>query len=149
LQHRRVLAWRFLVVAPDTLEDLPVPFRWTDLATHRVIGLHSLSPVQQTIDDYLAQHGVVPPQRTAVNQLETQIALSERGFGLAVVPSFAAGACRRYRVRLRPVSPSDEFSYSLITRSGRTEPRALTAFASCLAEVIESTSSAMVREDAR
>lgn len=146
LQHRRVLGWRLLVVSPLSMSDLPKPLKWADLAPHRLIGLHPTSPVQQIVEDYLARNDVVPALRASVNQLETQIALSERGFGLAVLPSFAAGTCRRYDVQLRPVAPCEEFSYSLITRAGRGETRSLAAFASSLAEVIESTSAEMLAQ---
>jgi DNA-binding transcriptional LysR family regulator len=144
LHHKPVLSWRLLVASSARETGLPVPFRWQDLARHRLIVLSDTSPVQQLVDEHLLKEGVAPAERWAVNQLETQIAMAEKGFGLAVIPSFAAGACRRYDVRLRPVSPAGEFEFSQIVRAGRAEPPPLARFVAVLTDVIEAASKALV-----
>jgi DNA-binding transcriptional LysR family regulator len=144
LRHEPVLRWKLLVAAAARLTELPVPFRWKDLERHRLIALHEMSPVQQLTDSYLQREQVTPAGRWTVNQLETAIAMAEKGFGLAVIPSFAAGACRRYDVGLRPVSPAADCEFSQITRAGRAAPATLAAFTAIFAAVVEAASTAMV-----
>ena len=64
-----------------------------------------------------------------------------------MIPSFASGACRRYDVRLRPVSPAGEFEFSQVTRAGRADPPALADFVAVLADVVEEASKALVTRD--
>ena len=47
---------------------------------------------------------------------------------MAIIPSFCASACRRYAVRLTPLTePEVSFDFYCITRSGRTPPAGLDA----------------------
>jgi DNA-binding transcriptional LysR family regulator len=147
LHNHAVMQWRLLVVSSQAQRDLPVPFRWSDLAMHPLIGLHAMSPVQQVVEGHLAEEQVTPQSRTTVNHLETQIALAERGFGLAVIPSFAAVACRRYNVRLRPISPGGNHDYSQIVRAGRAHIPSLDVLAQIMARTIETASAVLVGAD--
>lgn len=140
LQLHTLLTWRLIVVSSRGQQGMRVPFQWAHLAEHRMIALQDTSPVQQLVDAQLKREKVQPAERWTVNHLETSIAMAEKGFGLAIIPSFAAAACKRYAVRLRPLGPFVGHEFSQISRAGRELPPAIARFAATLAEVIEEES---------
>jgi len=139
-----VLKWRLLAASATDHPGLRVPLGWSDLSEHRLIAVNEASPVQQLVDSHLRREGITPLDRWTVNQLETAIALAEKGFGLAVIPSFAAAACRRYAVRLRPIGDAQHYEFSQITRAGRALPPSIDAFAEAFTAVIDVASTTLL-----
>jgi DNA-binding transcriptional LysR family regulator len=140
LRQQAILPSR-LLVACALARPLPEPLSWKDLGAHALIALQPWSPIEQLADERLRDEQVEPVRLWRVNHLETAIALAEKDFGVTVIPSFAAAACRRYAVRLQPILPAVEFDFCQITRAGRETPPAIDAFAKVFAEVAESFAS--------
>lgn len=137
LRQQPILPSQLLVACSLARDPLPEQFHWGDLAGEALIALQADSPVQQLVDAALLREQLSPRQRFTVNQLETAIALAEKDFGVAVIPSFAAAACRRYAVRVRPIAPAVAFDYAQISRAGRPVSPAIEAFAKLFAEVTQ------------
>lgn len=95
--------------------------RWQDVDPQRLISLPPDNAIQKMVERYVSPPQDGGPRRVATH-LETVLAMVEAGLGHAVVPSFAAVAGSRWRVRLVPISPAVPLDYYCITRAGRPEP---------------------------
>jgi DNA-binding transcriptional LysR family regulator len=116
------------LVMPNNLKQGPRNLRtpWTKVPAEPLVALPEQNLIQKLVDEKLATAGVFPKKRITVRSLATVIALVEGGFGVAVIPSFATWACRRYEVRTSAlIDPVVEFNFYCITRSGRRVPAAL------------------------
>jgi DNA-binding transcriptional LysR family regulator len=93
--------------------------RWSDLAGCPLVVLPDDNPIQKLVDKHLPKSESRFRERVTVRHLEAAISYVEHGFGVAVMPSFALLACRRYKVACHilkdPVVPLD---YYCITRAG-------------------------------
>ena len=100
--------------------------RWRDIDPARLISLPAENAIQRMADRHmgLSDTGL----RRVATHLETVLAMVEAGLGHAVVPSFAAVAGRRWRVRLVPIEPAAPLDYYCITRAGRPEPALVVQF---------------------
>jgi LysR family transcriptional regulator, carnitine catabolism transcriptional activator len=99
---RRTPFFRFvlMVMRPDSDPAFrPASTTWGALKAETLISLPPTNPVQQLINDHLAQAGVIFQNNIVLNYLETVIAMVEAGKGLAIIPSFAIPACRQKRPR--------------------------------------------------
>src|SRR5690606_29021972 len=101
---------------------------WADLAKTTLICLPPDSPIQQLINRHLATRGGMPTERTQVNQLETAVMMAEAGFGVAVIPSFAASVCDRYAVDVHALQPLAACDFCAISRTERENPEHLQFF---------------------
>jgi DNA-binding transcriptional LysR family regulator len=126
-----------LLVACSLQEEPPEPFTWRCLTERPLIVLQADSPVQRLAEAQMQREQVSPTRRFTVNQLETAVALAEKGFGFAIIPSFAVAVCRRYAVRVRPLVPAVAFEFSQITRAGCEVSPATASFAMTFAEVMQ------------
>jgi DNA-binding transcriptional LysR family regulator len=77
--------------------------RWADIVDKRLIGCAPDNPLQQLADQHLQRAGRRAPPDAVCNYVETQIAMVEAGAGIAVMPTFAAPACRKRRISLHPL----------------------------------------------
>lgn len=115
-----------LAVARDDWMGRPAA-RWHDIDPQRLISLPSDNAIQKMVDRHVG-----PPMdgglRRVATHLETVLAMVEAGLGHAVVPSFAAVAGARWRVRLIPIEPALPLDYYCITRAGRPEPEQVAQF---------------------
>jgi DNA-binding transcriptional LysR family regulator len=129
---RRVLFLRFPLVVIRPLRDQElkrVSMTWSALKGERIICLQPASPIQQIVDRHLSRTGTVPSRKTAVNLLDTQIAMVEAGEGIAVVPSYSLVASRNRNVVIsRLINPVAEVDFSLISYRGVKLPAAANAF---------------------
>jgi DNA-binding transcriptional LysR family regulator len=117
-----------MLVMPRDMPNAPRGRRtaWTKVPAGPLIVLPEQNLIQKLADEQLATAGVLPDKRITVRNLATVIALVEGGFGVAVIPSFSAWACRRYDVRTSAlVDPVVPFDFYCITRSGRRAPAGL------------------------
>jgi len=108
---RRTPFFRFsLILIRAEQEGAPgrATMTWSALNGQPLISLAPDNPTQQLIDQQLAGAGVVCPQDTVVNLLDTQIALVEANEGIAVIPSFGLPVARNRKVtstqRINPVA---------------------------------------------
>lgn len=112
--------------------DMP----WQALNEQALICLTPESPVQSLTEEALFRHKLNISRRTVVQHLETAIAMAEKGFGIAIIPSFSQSACLRYAVHCRPLVPSVSFDYYTITRAGAVPSPTMTAFVSTFQQVV-------------
>ena len=131
-----VFASRLQLVSGRRGRPMPPPtVPWQAIEGSPLIVLPESSPIQHLADGQMNQFGIAPSARIPVNQLETMIAFAESGLGVAVIPSFAQAACRRYDVYVSTLEPTIEFHYHRITRAGRHVPASLEAITRMMAEV--------------
>jgi DNA-binding transcriptional LysR family regulator len=107
--------------------------KWSALHDKPLIGLPSDNPVQELIEEQLRIIGRGDEDRPVYENFQTLLAMVEAGFGVAVLPSFIAPACQRYRVQLSLLmEPSVALSFYEITKKGRLRPEALSALAAAV-----------------
>jgi DNA-binding transcriptional LysR family regulator len=115
--------------------------RWTELRNKPLIGLPPENPVQQMIEEHLKRIGRADEERPVYENFQTVLAMVESGFGVAVLPSFVASACRRYRVQMSIlVEPLVPLSFYQITKKGRITADGTAALAMALKSVFEAQS---------
>lgn len=103
---------------------------WSTLHDKPLIGLPAGNPVQALIEDQLRRIGRGDEDRPVYENFQTLLAMVEAGFGVAVLPSFVAAACRRYGVQISVLTePVVALSFYEMTKKGRSRPEALSALA--------------------
>ena len=123
---RRISLHRFSLVAVQSQADairVGRPLQWDDLADMRLLGTPADNPVQQLVERHLQRIGRRDPPDLVFNYLETIIAMVAVNAGVAVIPSFAAPACRDHKLAIWPLEdplvPVDLYE---ITDRGRKLP---------------------------
>lgn len=112
--------------------------KWSELRNKPLIGLPADNPVQQLIEEHLKRIGRADEERPVYENFQTVLAMVESGFGVAVLPSFIAAACRRYRVEMSIlVEPLVPLSFYQITKKGRVTVNGAEAFAAAMKEVFD------------
>lgn len=138
LRQQAVSASQLVVVFAAGRAAVPARFHWSDFRDETLIALAEESPIQQLTEAALLREQITPARRFTVNYLETTIALAEKGHGVAVIPSFAAAACRRFAVQVRPIAPEVAFAFVQISRSGRPLAPVIDTFTQIFVEVASS-----------
>jgi len=92
-----------LICAEDAPAHLAPAVRWPEVAALRLIGAPRDYPIQVLVDEQLALAGRHAPPDMVCNYLETQIAMVEVGAGAAVIPTAAAPACAKRRIRMHAI----------------------------------------------
>jgi DNA-binding transcriptional LysR family regulator len=112
--------------------------KWSELRNKPLIGLPPENPVQQLIEEHLKRIGRADEERPVYENFQTVLAMVESGFGVAVLPSFVALACRRYKVQMSIlVEPVVPLSFYQITKKGRITANGTAALASALKSVFQ------------
>jgi DNA-binding transcriptional LysR family regulator len=112
---------------------------WTALHDKPLLGLPSDNPVQELIEERLRIIGRGDEDRPVYENFQTLLAMVEAGFGVTVLPSFIAPACRRYQVQMSLLTePSVSLSFYEITKKGRLRPEAVSALAASIRAEFES-----------
>ena len=137
---RRTPLFRFslMVIRPDNNPAFrrAATATWAALKGGTSITLTPTSPLQQLIDKHLDQVGVAS-HPSALNYLNTQIALVEAGEGFAVIPSFGLPACRNRKVLVsRLVNPVVSLDFYQISNRGKKLPPGAEEFMSFLQSYI-------------
>jgi len=129
---RRIALHRFSLMAIQPQAEavrMARPMRWEDFVGVRLLGMPSQNPVQQLVERTLQRFGRRKPPELVLNYMETIIAMVEARAGVAVIPSFAAPACRSERIAMsplaEPVVPVDLFQ---IVDRGRKLPQGTAQF---------------------
>lgn len=125
-----------LEIAPATLmlvhgapfEAMGARIGWPQVFEQPLIALTEDSPVQQMVNAMAREAGADVRPRLVVQQLETALGLVERGFGVAVLPSFARDAWRRFQVRASEIDPPASIGYFRVVKAGKEAGDALDGF---------------------
>jgi DNA-binding transcriptional LysR family regulator len=80
------------------------PLRWLDLVDIPLIGMSYQSHWRLLVDQAFAQIGVSKRPHVEVSLITTAVGMVRAGFGVAVLPSTAAGVCNLAGVRVLPLS---------------------------------------------
>ncbi|ARP87402.1 LysR family transcriptional regulator [Bordetella genomosp. 9] len=137
MRRRALFQWHLVLAMAPGARRAPQAVGWRDIATDGLISLPRDNPIQQLVDRRLRiapGDGLASSGRT-VTHLETALALVEAGLGQAVVPSFAAIARSRWRVRFARVEPMTALDYYCITRAGSAASPLVDQFAATFAAV--------------
>lgn len=133
IRRQTVFPARLALAVPRVDSDRRKSVRWPQIDRDRLIVLPDDNQIQKLVNRHLGLQGVGAPRM--VTHLETVLAMVEAGLGQAVVPSFAAVASRRWKVRLVPIAPAVAVDYYCITRAGQGDSEHIDAFARCFGEV--------------
>jgi DNA-binding transcriptional LysR family regulator len=98
---------------------------WPQVFDYPLISLTDRSPIAQQVTKIARQHNAEIRAPMVVNHLETALGMVEKGFGVAVFPSFAQAAWRRYSVRASEIYPAVSIDYFRITKAGKDANTAL------------------------
>ncbi|WP_066634132.1 LysR family transcriptional regulator [Bordetella sp. H567] len=135
IRRRALFQWHpVLAVAPGSRRTTS-PTAWTDVAIDNLISLPRDNPIQQLVDRRLHITPADAPKGRTVTHLETAMAMVEAGLGQAIVPSFAAVARSRWRVRFVTMEPVLALNYYCITPAGRPVPPLVEHFAAVFTAV--------------
>ncbi|MCD0505847.1 LysR family transcriptional regulator [Bordetella petrii] len=134
IQRRTVFPARLALAVPRVDGGRKASTRWPQIDRDRLIALPDENPIQKLVNQHLGAPGDAPAR--VVTHLETVLAMVEAGLGQAVVPSFAAVASKRWKVRLLPIVPAVAVDYYCITRAGQGDVDFIDAFACCFGEVV-------------
>jgi len=133
IRRQTVFPARLALAVPRVESDRRRSMRWQQINRDGLIALPDGNPIQRLVNQHLGGQGDVPAR--VVTHLETVLAMVEAGLGQAVVPSFAAVASRRWKVRLVPIVPAVAVDYYCITRAGKRDSERIDAFARCFGDV--------------
>ncbi len=121
-----------MLVYADQFSAISERISWQEVFDYPLIGLTDKSPVQQLVNTKARQIGADIRSRMVVNQLETALGMVEKGFGVAVFPSFARTACRRYKVHTADIYPAVSLDYFRIMKAGKEPSAAIEAITQLL-----------------
>lgn len=133
IRRRALFQWHPVLATAPGARRAAGSVAWSDIDAGGLISLPPDNPIQQLVDRQLRHAPVDAAAGRVVTHLETAMALVEAGLGQAVVPSFAAVARSRWRVRFVPVEPVVALDYYCITRAGRPASPVVDAFAAVFA----------------
>jgi LysR family carnitine catabolism transcriptional activator len=128
----------FMVVRADTDPGFRrTSTTWTALKGERLISLVPSNPLQQLVNQHLAQAGVAVDTRGVINYVDTLLALVEAGEGSGIVPSWALAASRNRRVVMsRLINPIVNLDFYQISDRGKKLPPGAEEFTSFLQSYI-------------
>jgi len=96
---------------------------WSSLTGEKIIALQSTLPLQQLIDKHLVKAGVLYQPTLVLNWLNSQIAMTEVGEGVAIVPSFTLPECQRRGLAFsRLTNPVVHLDLCQIRQAGKRLP---------------------------
>ncbi|OZI61140.1 LysR family transcriptional regulator [Bordetella genomosp. 11] len=135
IRRRALFQWHPMLAVAPGMRRSAAPIAWDDIPRHGLVSLPRGNPIQELVDRKLRTVPGDGASGRTVTHLETAMALVEAGLGQAVLPSFAALAGSRWRVRFVPVTPGVTLDYYCITRAGRPASSLVDRFAAVFAEV--------------
>ena len=136
VRRRQLFPAELMLARPPQNRHSPSksPLPWNRIDPESLIALPDSNPIQQLVDRLVPHASSTPARRRrgTYSHLETVLAMVEAGLGVAVVPSFAAVAGKRWKVSLAPLEPRVAVDYFVITRSGQQACPALESFSESL-----------------
>lgn len=121
-----------MLVYSDQFSAIEERITWPQVFEYPLIGLTDKSPIQQLVNTMARKAAADIRSRMVVNQLETALGMVEKGFGVAVFPSFAQTACRRYKVHTADIYPPVNINYFRIMKAGKEASAAVDAITQLL-----------------
>ncbi|MBL0420254.1 LysR family transcriptional regulator [Ramlibacter sp. AW1] len=132
LAQTQIAPATLMLVYSDQFSAIGDRIEWRQVFDYPLIALTDRSPIQQLVRDKARQEGAEIRSPMVVNQLDTAMGMVERGFGVAVFPSFAQAAWRRYAVRASEIYPAVSIDYFRIMKAGKEPGPAVEAITQLL-----------------
>jgi DNA-binding transcriptional LysR family regulator len=125
LSQLRIAPATLVLVCSGQFSAIGERIGWPQVFDYPLIALTDRSPIAQLVAQIARQHGAQIRAPMVVNHLETALGMVEKGFGVAVFPSFAQAAWRRYDVRASEIYPAVGIDYFRIVKAGKDASPAL------------------------
>ncbi|GAA5234295.1 LysR family transcriptional regulator [Verticiella sediminum] len=135
MRREAILPARLMLAVPAAAGAYGERVAWSALRGRPLIVLPPDNQIQRLADRHLSEHAGTQPRRV-VTHLETAIAMAAEGVGVAVVPSFAALAVRRWPVRLVRLTPAVTLDYYRLERAGSHRSEAAQALVDAFVQVM-------------
>jgi DNA-binding transcriptional LysR family regulator len=119
MSHLQIIPATLMLVYTDQFSDIEDLISWSQVFEYPLIVLSDKSPIQQLVNSMAKKTASDVRSRMVVNQLDTALGMVEKGFGVAVFPSFAQTACQRYKVRTASIFPPVNINYFRIMKAGK------------------------------
>jgi DNA-binding transcriptional LysR family regulator len=119
MNHLQIVPATLMLVYTGQFSNIEESIPWRQVFEYPLIALSDKSPIQQLVNAMAKKTETNIRSRMVVNQLDTALGMVEKGFGVAVFPSFAQTACQRYKVRTASISPPVNINYFRIMKSGK------------------------------
>ncbi len=119
MSHLQIIPATLMLVYTDQFSDIEELISWPQVFEYPLIAMSDKSPIQQLVNAMAKKTASDIRSRMVVNQLDTALGMVEKGFGVAVFPSFAQTACRRYKVRTASIFPPVNINYFRIMKAGK------------------------------
>jgi len=119
LAQMQIAPATLMLVSSDQFSAIGERIGWPQVFEYPLVALTDRSPVQQLVTAKAREVGAEIRSPMVVNQLETALGMVEKGFGVALMPSFARAAWRRYQVRASEVYPALSVDYFRIMKAGK------------------------------
>lgn len=132
LAQTQIAPATLVLVYSDQFSGIGERIAWRQVFDYPLIALTERSPIQQLVRTMARQEGAEIRSPMVVNQLDTAMGMVERGFGVAVFPSFAQAAWRRYAVRASEIYPAVSLDYFRIMKAGKEAGAAMEAITQLL-----------------
>lgn len=117
-----------MLVHGESFDGIGPRITWPEVFEHPMVAVTESSPVRQMVNLMAREAAVDLRPRMVVQQLETALGLVESGLGVAVFPSFARAAWRRFRVRASEIDPPASIGYYRLAKAGKAPGDALDGF---------------------
>jgi DNA-binding transcriptional LysR family regulator len=125
MSQLQIIPATLMLVYTDQFSDVEELITWPQVFGYPLIALSDKSPIQQLVNSMAKKTGADIRSRMVVNQLDTALGMVEKGFGVAVFPSFAHTACRRYKVYTANIFPPVSINYFRIMKAGKDASAAI------------------------
>lgn len=132
MSHLQIVPATLMLVYTDQFSDIQESISWRQVFDYPLVAMSDKSPIQQLVNAMAKKTETDIQSRMVVNQLDTALGMVEKGFGVAVFPSFAQTACRRYKVRTASVFPPVSINYFRIMKAGKDASAAVDAITEML-----------------
>ena len=119
MSHLQIVPATLMLVYTDQFSDIEESISWQQVFEYPLIAMSDKSPIQKLVNGMAKKTAADICSRMVVNQLDTALGMVEKGFGVAVFPSFAQTACRRYQVRTASIFPPVNINYFRIMKAGK------------------------------
>lgn len=119
MSHLQIVPATLMLVYSNQFYDIEESIPWRQVFEYPLISLSDKSPIQQLVNAMAKKSETNIRSRMVVNQLDTALGMVEKGFGVAVFPSFAQTACQRYKVRTASIFPPVNINYFRIMKAGK------------------------------
>jgi len=133
IRRQTIFPARLALAVPLAKNHHRSTVRWEQIDHDGLIALPDDNLLQRLVNQHLGIRSDTSAR--VVTHLESVLAMVEAGLGIAVVPSFAAVARKRWKVKLVPITPSVAVDYYCITRAGKGDSEFINMFARCFADV--------------